>query len=133
MKEYFFWLDSRFVPYVPQAAQRILVQNYANKIGGKIVYYSAEEWVAVEKQMGLREKLKRSSGIAGFIFFTLKQFDYGTVFDYTLLHEMTSSGWEVHFAREEYSIRSSQEFHSQFERLYLYNWSKNKKHSLLLV
>src|SRR5690242_9799615 len=131
MKEYFFWLDSRYVPYVPQAAQRILVQSYANKIGGKIVYYSAEEWVGVEKQLGLREKLKRTSGVAGYIFFTIKQFDYGTAFDYRLVNEMTLAGLEVHFAREEYSIRSNQELHSQFERLYIYNWSKNKKHSLL--
>jgi len=132
MKEYFFWLDSRFVPHVPQSAQRVLVQNYASKIGGKIVYYSAEEWIAVEKQLGLRQKLKRTSGIAGFIFFTLKQFAYGTQFDYQLLHEMTLSGLEVHFAREEYGIRSSKDLNCQFERLYLYNWT-NKKNNKLFV
>ena len=123
MKEYFFWMDSQFVYYVPQPAQRMLAQKYLERNDGRIVYYSAEELIAVPQQLGLREKLKRTTGINGFIFFTLKQFFYGQKVDFLLMYQMLEQGLELHFAREEYSIFNLQDFEEKFCRLYLYFYS----------
>ncbi len=131
MKEYFFWMDSNIIRYIPQPAQRILAQHYIEKNNGKIVYYSAEELIATPKQLGLREKLTRTKEINGFIFFTIKQFGYQEEFDFILMKNMLNKGLELHFAREEYSILNLKELEEKFNWLYLYFYS-NKSSNLRL-
>lgn len=123
MKEYFFWMDSKFVIHVPQPAQRILAEAYVKKIEGEIIYYSAEELISVPEQLGLREKITRSSNINGFIFFTLKQFSYGGKLDYDLILKMLKMPYELHFVREQYALYDLADFENKFTRLHFYDYS----------
>jgi len=123
MKEYFFWMDSRSVPHVPQPAQRILAENYVSQLAGKIVYYSGEDWITAPMQVGLKEKIKRASTVDGFIFFTIQQFNYGASFNFSLMKQMLTMGFEMHFSREAFSLYTLNDLHEKFNRLYLYDVS----------
>jgi len=44
VKNYYSWIDTAFVKYVPQPLQHLAAHNHASKIGGKIVFYNAEDF-----------------------------------------------------------------------------------------
>ncbi len=117
MKDFYSCIDVSLV--VPQPVQHLVIRDYAAKVGGKIVFYGAEENKTRETQSFIRAKLKKTPGIQGVCFFTFHQFRYGAALNLNLLKFILSLGLEIHFAREALSIRSF----ADLERLYTFIFS----------
>ena len=63
-------------------------------------------------------KLEEKPIADGFIFFTARQFFYGGEIDIRSMKHVLDSGYEVHFARENLSIRSNEDLDNIFPMIY---------------
>ena len=105
MKNYYSCLDAGFVKYVPQSLQHLANGEKAKKLGGKIIFYTAEDFKTLPSHGVIKAKMdEKQTNINGISFFTLRQFFYGGHFDYKFLKYVLDEGYEVHFAREDISV-----------------------------
>ena len=118
MKDFYSWSDVGFVKYVPQPIQHIVMADKASKAGGRVAFYSGEDFETMKTQGVFREKLAERPSIDGIVFFTLKQFCYGENLNFDLLRETLDSGYEVHFARENMSIVEPASLEELYPMLY---------------
>ena len=72
MKSFYSCIDGGLS--APQPLQHLAIREYAQKTGGKITFYGAEEVKTLKSQAFIIEKLKRTPGLDGVVFFTLNQF-----------------------------------------------------------
>jgi hypothetical protein len=68
------------------------------------VYYCAEDCMFIALQALFRKKIKKTENIKRFILFSIKQCNYDLEFDYALMKKILQMEFELHFAREEFSI-----------------------------
>lgn len=91
-------------------------------MGGRIRFYVAEENEFLAKQYNLKARLTHSPDIDGIIYYRLQQFNYGDSFDYRMLLNILSSGYEVHFSREMISITEVKELEALFPTFYVFGF-----------
>ena len=118
MKQFYSCIDA-LLP-APQPEQHEVSKKKATKEGGQIVFYGAEEYRVVEYQPFILNKLQRTAGIDGVVFFTIDQFCYGQTFNLKLLCDILKSKFSVHFAREDISFNSVEEVEEKFITLSAY-------------
>jgi hypothetical protein len=100
--------------YVPQPVQHLTIKSHAEKVGGAIVFYGAEEILTLKNQLFIRSKLERiRHTIEGVVFFTFHQFRYGDALNVRLLRHILDMGLEIHFAREGLKILSVDDLDKQ--------------------
>ena len=114
MKVFFSCIDGSIS--APQPVQHLVIRECAQKAGGGISFYGAEEVQVLDTQPFIRLKLTRlkSSGLDGVVFYTLHQFRQGPKFNYELLLSILDLDLEVHFAREGVSIMSRNQLKQMF-------------------
>ena len=118
MKSYYSCLDVAFVKYVPQRLQHLAIADKAGKLDGQVSFYTMEDFKTLSKQLSLRAKLEEQPPIEGIIYFTLRQFCYGSGLDLKMLRLILGKGYEVHFAREDISIPDLESLDQVFPMLY---------------
>jgi hypothetical protein len=118
VKQFYSCIDA-LLP-APQPEQHELSKRKADKEGGHIVFYGAEEYRAVAYQPFILPKLVRTPGIDGVIFFSIDQFCYGKKFNLKLMKDIISLGLSIHFAREDLSFTSFEEITTEFITLSAY-------------
>lgn len=105
MKQFYSCLDIT-IP-APQAEQHSLANIKANIENGLVVFYSAEDILTYRQQLFILPKLARiQKNIDGVIFFTVDQFCYSGKLNGNLLRNIIDMGLEIHFSREDISIRN---------------------------
>ncbi|MDX2225666.1 MAG: hypothetical protein SFY92_00990 [Verrucomicrobiae bacterium] len=128
MKSFYSWVDFGFLPHIPQSLQHLANRDMAEKAGGRIIFYGAEEPHTVASQELVRAKLERTGPLEGFVFFSVFQFCYGPEFHFSLLKTMVESRrMEVHFAREGISIRNPDQLREQFDFLYSMDFTRRRE------
>jgi hypothetical protein len=119
MKSYYACLDTGYVKYVPQPLQHLAIGEKASRLDGNVTFYTAEDYESLETQGVIKAKLgEKIDKTDGIIFFSLRQFDHATGFDFEFLRWILDSGYEVHFARENLSIPDDQALDTMFPMLY---------------
>lgn len=118
MKNYYSWIDTAFVKYVPQPLQHLAANNQANRLGGKIVFYNAEDFETLSTHAVIKSKIEQKPEIDGIIFFTVKQFFNNGQLNFQFLKFILDSGYEVHFSRENIQIPNSEVLNKLFPLLY---------------
>lgn len=118
MKQFYSCIDA-LLP-APQPEQHEVSKKKAIKEGGQIVFYGAEEYRVIKYQPFILNKLQRTAGIDGVVFFTIDQFCYGQTFNLKLLCDILKSKFSVHFAREDISFSSVEEVEEKFITLSAY-------------
>lgn len=118
MKQYYSWIDTAFVKYAPQPLQHLAANDQAGRVGGKIVFYNAEDFVTLSTHAVIKAKIEQKPDIAGIIFFTLKQFFNNGRLNFLFLKFILERGYEVHFSRERIQIPSKEVLNKLFPLLY---------------
>jgi hypothetical protein len=133
VKAFFSCLDMGCADVVPQAMQHLVANDYAGKQGGKVSFYTAEDFLTLPEQSVMRAKLKERPAVDGIIFFRFKQFCYGARMNYAFMQEILDAGYELHFARERLPITSMAELDRQFPVLFgaAYSLTDGLKQTLL--
>lgn len=112
MKQFYSCIDVTLI--TPQPEQHELSRRKAAKEGGHVVFYGAEEYRVHQLQPFILNKLSRTNGIDGVIFFSIDQFCYGERFNLRLLLDILHSKVGVHFAREDISYVTVDEVMQNF-------------------
>jgi hypothetical protein len=105
---------------VTQAIQHLAISTFAKSIGGCITFYTAEDPLTLASQSLMRSTLQKQLPIDGVVFYRLKQFCHGGSFDFAFLQTILADGYEVHFAREHFSLRTGDDLAAKFSELYCY-------------
>ncbi len=126
---YITWLDLKIGSIVSQPMQRVLMENYANKIKGKIVFELGEDTELGHLQMNFKNILEKRSNINGFIFYRLEMFlDGKRNIDLKLIKETLKKGYELHFIRQDISIKSLSDLKKSINKFIIFeSISKNKQ------
>jgi hypothetical protein len=112
MKQYYSCIDA-LLP-APQPEQHELSRRKAAREGGQIVFYGAEEYRVAGHQPFILNKLLRTPGIDGVVFFSIDQFCYGERFNLRLLGDILRSNFSAHFAREDMSFNNIDDVTDRF-------------------
>ena len=128
-KNYITWLDLKIGSIVSQPMQRVLMENFAEKIKGKIVFELGEDTELGHLQMNFKNILEKKNDIDGFIFYRLEMFlDHKKSINYDLIRETLKKGYEIHFIRQNISIRSLLDLKKSLNKFIIFeSISKNKK------
>ena len=128
-RNYITWLDLKIGSVVSQPMQRVLMENFANKIKGKIVFELGEDTELGHLQMNFRNILEKKSDISGFIFYRLEMFlDSKRNINQSLIKETLKKGYELHFIRQDISIRSLLDLKKNLNKFIIFeSISQNKK------
>lgn len=118
MKNYYSWIDTAFVKYVPQPLQHLAANNQASKLGGKIIFYNAEDFETLSTHAVLKSKIEQKPEIDGIIFFTLRQFFNNGRLNFQFLKFIVDKGYEIHFSRENVQIPNRKALDELFPLLY---------------
>ena len=121
MKSYYSCLDCASVRQIPQPLQHLAISDKASKLGGTVVFYTAEEFETLASQEIMQMKVGEAPDVAGIIFFTLRQFGYGGRLNLQFLESTLRQGYEVHFAREDLSITGETELDGCFPLIFAYD------------
>jgi hypothetical protein len=124
MKSFYSCIDA-FLS-APQPEQHLVIREKAKKEGGGITFYGAEEYRSAPVQSFILPKLKRTAGLDGVVFFTLNQFRYGEKLNVKLMREILELGLEIHFAREDISLRKSEELERSLSFLLVVDYTKRR-------
>jgi len=124
MKSFYSCIDA-FLS-APQPEQHLVIREKAKKEGGGITFYGAEEYRSAPVQSFIVPKLKRTAGLEGVVFFTLNQFRYGEKLNVKLMREILDLGLEMHFAREDISLRSREELERWLSFLLVVDYTKRR-------
>lgn len=125
MKQFYSCIDARLP--APQPEQHELARRKAQKEGGAIVFYGAEEFRVTKNQPFILGKLLRTPGIDGVVFFSIDQFCYGEKFNLKLLINILKAGYTVHFSREDISLVSEDQVVEEFLTLSAYFHALKRK------
>ena len=109
-----------------QPEQHIICERIADLNNGKIIFYGAEDVLAIKHQPFIYEKLKRTPNVDGVIFFTINQFCYGNTLNIHLIKKIIGLNMSIHFARENISYYNENEFKKDLPEIYSYYYSFNR-------
>ena len=88
----------------PLSEQHMVIKKKAEAENGIISAYASEEVRFASNQPWIFIKLKETQGLDGVIFFSVDQFLYGEHFNLKLFKNIIDHGYEIHFARENFSF-----------------------------
>jgi len=120
MKVFYSSLDMMSAATMPSRLQHVVIGEMAARLGGTVSFYVAEDPAFMYEQYTLRARLALSPAMDGLIFLRLQQFAYGDKIDVAFMGEILDMGYEIHFARENLSIRSRAELKDCFPTLYAF-------------
>lgn len=118
-KVYLSCIDVIKTDALTQPIQHLVNADYAQSIGGKIVFYTAEDPLTRGSHSVVRACI-RDASYDGVIFFRMNQFLDDGRFNFSALDELVKAGLEVHFARESLAIRTRTELLKLFPDLYCF-------------
>ena len=124
MKSFYSCIDA-FLS-APQPEQHLVIREKAKKEGGGITFYGAEEYRSAPVQSFILPKLKRTAGLEGVVFFTLNQFRYADKLNVKLMREILDLGMEMHFAREDISLRKPEDLERWLSFLLVVDFTKRR-------
>ena len=108
----FAFLDLTLIEEVPQGLQHILINDFAQKVGARLSFYSMENYFTLATQSILRTTLQGHPKVDGFVFFRLQQFAQSGKMNASLTHEILAAGYSLHFVREGLALNSVAELSS---------------------
>ncbi len=120
-KKYHAWLDISLGNIISQPMQRVLCKNLAEKLNGKIVFELGEDVEFKSYNLQLRNMLKNKLGVNGFIFLRLEQFINDKKLNIKLISKILDNKYELHFIRENLSLRSRKDLKKNLENLILFD------------
>ena len=130
MKRFFSCIDARLL--VPQPIQHLAIRDKAQKAGGVVIFYGAEEIKALKFQPFIKTKLHRlhqAGELDGVVFFTVHQFRYGPAFNFDLLRHVLDMNLELHFAREGLSFLKPSDLDALFPLLLSADYTERRDSS----
>ena len=119
-KAFYSIIDIAAQPLVTGRMQHVLNHDMAHRCDGKVVYYTAEDPDTAVSQKCTGILLREGPQVDGFIFLQIRQFCYGSTFNFSLLREFVEEGYEVHFTRESISIIGMDNLEQKKEILYIF-------------
>ena len=122
MKKFYSVLDSGVLGLVTQPMQHLVNSDMARRVGGKVIFYTQERLETLSTHSMVRARVAESPAMDGIVFFRLKQLCYGAEFDFAFLSELIERGYEAHFAREVFSVRSRAEFDAAIPTLMTFQY-----------
>lgn len=121
MADFYSYIDIAFVKETPQPIQLLVNRAMAERVGGAVTFYFGEDVQTLATFSVLRAKMAERPNVAGFIFYRLYQLLYGARLEIGITHELLGMGYEVHFARENLSIRKPEDLTRHFSMMYAYD------------
>lgn len=126
MKKFYSFLDSGFILHCPQPLQHLVNSSMASKNSGLITFYGAEDIMTLSECKVLKSQLKKGSEINGIIFFSINQFRYSGSFDFKLIGQILDQDLEVHFSRENISIKNKVDLNRMEPLIHFLDISMNR-------
>lgn len=122
MKKYHSWLDISLGSIISQPMQRILCNDLANKLNGKIIFELGEDVEFKNYNLQLRNMLKNKLDVNGFIFLRLEQFiDSESKLNIELITKMIENKYELHFIRQNLSLVNKKDLKKNLQDLIIYD------------
>ncbi len=122
MKKYHSWLDISLGSIISQPMQRILCNDLANKLNGKIIFELGEDVEFKSYNLQLRNMLKNKLDVNGFIFLRLEQFiDSERKLNIELIAKMIENKYELHFIRQNLSLINKKDLKKNLQDLIIYD------------
>jgi hypothetical protein len=121
MKKYHSWLDISLGSIVSQPMQRILCNDLANKLKGKIIFELGEDVEFKNYNLQLRNMLKNQLDVDGFIFLRLEQFISTNKLNIELISKMLNNNYELHFIRQNLSLLNKSDLKKNMKNLIIFN------------
>lgn len=118
MKNFLACVDVGFFKYAPPSLQHLAINHMAGMLGGEMSFSIGEDSISLASQSTMMAKIEERPDIDGFIFFTLRQFFYGSNLNIKGLNFVLDNHYEVHFARENISICSKEDLDRHFPMIY---------------
>lgn len=129
IKNYITWLDLKIGSIVSQPMQRVLMENFSKKINGKIVFELGEDTELGHLQMNFKNIIEKKKNVDGFIFYRLEMLlDQKRRISFNLIRETLKKGYEIHFIRQEISIRNMIDLKKNMKKFIIFeSINKNKE------
>ena len=124
MKSFYSCIDATLP--APQPEQHLVIREKARKEGAAITFYGAEEYRSAGVQSFILPKLRRTAGLDGVVFFTLHQFRYSDKLNVGLMRDVLDMRLELHFAREDMSLRSPADLDQWLPFLLVVDYTKRR-------
>tara|TARA_B100000795_G_C22567749_1_gene348833 strand:+ start:332 stop:706 length:375 start_codon:yes stop_codon:yes gene_type:complete len=121
MKKYHSWLDISLGSIISQPMQRILCNDLANKLKGKIIFELGEDVEFKNYNLQLRNMLKNQLDVDGFIFLRLEQFISTSKLNIELISKMLNNNYELHFIRQNLSLLNKSDLKKNMKNLIIFN------------
>jgi hypothetical protein len=121
MKKYHSWLDISLGSIISQPMQRILCNDLANKLKGKIIFELGEDVEFKNYNLQLRNMLKNQLDVDGFIFLRLEQFISTNKLNIELISKMLNNNYELHFIRQNLSLLNKSDLKKNMKNLIIFN------------
>lgn len=123
MKKFYSFLDASLIEHCPQPLQHLANSNMAAKNQGLITFYGAEDIITVKDSKVLKAQLSKDSDLEGIVFFSINQFRFDGILKLELIREVLNKNLEIHFSRENLSIKNIQDLEQQLPLLVFLNYS----------
>jgi len=118
MKTFLSILDIGCADIAPQNMQHLVIGDFARQLGGKVTFYTAEDFLTLSNHSVFKAKLSQRPEVDGMIFFRLRQFCYSGSLDYETLRQVLCAGYTLHLARERLSLTSLDDLINKFDILF---------------
>ena len=125
MKNYHAWLDISIGDIISQPMQRVLCNDFVKKLNGKIVFELGEDPEFKSYNLQLRNMLNSKLNVNGFIFLRLEQFIMDDKLNIEMIKSIISKNYEVHFIRQNLSLRKISDLKKNINNLIIFRDIKN--------
>ncbi len=120
MKNYHAWLDISVGNIISQPMQRVLCQDFAKKINGKIIFELGEDVEFKAFNLQLRNMLKSKLKVKGFIFLRLEQLIINGKLNIELIKNILKKNYEIHFIRQNLSLTDLKDLKKNVDKLIIF-------------
>lgn len=121
MKSYHAWLDIGAGKIITQPMQRLLCQNFASKLSGRIIFELGEDVEFSESKIQFKKMYTSNLSVDGFIFLGLEQFVKNNKLEISLIKDVLKKGYELHYIRQNLSLFSFSDFKATLKDLIMFN------------
>jgi hypothetical protein len=104
IKNYHSWLEISIGSIISQPMQRILCNDLAKRLNGRVVFELGEDVEFKSYNLQLRNMLKSKLNVNGFIFLRLEQFVIEKNLNIRLISEILNQKYELHFVKQNLSL-----------------------------
>jgi|TARA_B110000114_G_C15035520_1_gene374786 hypothetical protein len=119
-KHYHAWLDISLGKVITQPMQRILLNNFVEKIGGKIIFELGEDVEFKESHIQLQNMVNSKINVHGFVFLGLEQFLINNKLNIKIIKEILKKKYELHFIKQQLSLYNKNDLKINFNNLLIY-------------